>query len=190
MTIPLDIVKVKGRSSVPIQAEALRELTRADLALLEAERGVQKPKALVRLRERHHALARNLAGGMKESDAAAMCGYDLARVSVLKGDPAFQELISFYRESVDAAYANLHEVLAGMSLDAALIIRERMEDEPDKLKTDQLADIVKMGADRTGHGPSSTQQVNVNVNLASRLEEARKRIASRTLELTANKDES
>jgi hypothetical protein len=185
MTIPLDIVRTRGRAPVELHAQVARELTGADVALLGTEKGV-KPKAVVRLRERHHALARNIASGMREADAAAVSGYDLSRVSILKGDPAFQELIAFYKEDVDKAYANLHETLAGMSLDAALIIRDRMEEEPEKLKTDQLLEITKMGADRTGHGPKSTVDTNINVNLANRLEEARKRIAARTIELTAN----
>ncbi len=185
MTIPLDIVRTKGRAPVAVHSAVTRELNASDIVLLGGEKG-SRAKPLVRLRERHHALARNIASGMKESDAAAISGYDLSRVSILKGDPAFKELIEFYREDVTRAYANLHEVLAGMSLDAALIMRERMEDDPDKLKSEIVLDIMKSGADRTGYGPSSTQQVNVNVNLASRLEEARKRIASRTIELKAN----
>jgi hypothetical protein len=86
----------------------------------------------------------------------------------------------------------MHEVLAGMSKEAALEIAERLEDDDmrEKMPLASLLEIVKVGADRSGHGPSSSStQVNVNVNLASRLEEARKRVAERrTLELVVNKD--
>lgn len=174
----MEQVRTVGRASRPVEFEILGELTEVDMTLLSEEKGSKTP-ALKRLSERHHALARNLASGMKIGEAAAVCGYDISRVSILKDDPAFQELITFYGEQVDAQYAGLHEVLAGMSLDAALILRERMEDTPDKLKTAELLEIMKGGADRTGHGPSSTQQVNVNVGIGDRLEAARKRIAER-----------
>ena len=174
-----------------IAAEVVRELNVADVALLQSERGI-KPQPLARLRERHHALARNLASGMAPGVAAAICGYELSRVSILQGDPTFRELVEFYREDVNRTYAQVHETLSGLAVDAAIIIRERMEDEPEKIPTSMLAELVKMGADRTGNGPSSKQEVNVNFNLANRLEEARKRIAQRStqpiieIEATAN----
>jgi hypothetical protein len=183
MNVPLDIVRLTGRAPVQIEAEVLRELNAADLVLLATERGV-KPTPIMRLRERHHALARNLASGMTDGEAAAICGYELSRVSILKGDPTFKELVLFYREDVKRAYAQVHEVLSGMAVDAAIIIRERMEDTPDELSSSLLTEIVKMSADRTGYGPSSKQEVNVNFNLANRLEEARKRIAARAIDLT------
>lgn len=170
--------RTTGRAAHPVEFEILGELTDLDLSLLSEERGTKAP-AIKRLSERHHALARNLASGMKIGEAAAVCGYDISRVSILKDDPAFVELIKFYGEQVNAQYAGLHEVLAGMSLDAALILRERMEDNPEKIKVAELLEISKMGADRTGHGPSSTQQVNVNVGIGDRLEAARRRIAER-----------
>lgn len=177
MDLGLDIHRVRGRAAKPVAAVVVRELQQADLAVLETERGV-KPQALTRLRERHHALARALASGMTEGEAAAVTGYDNSRISILKSDPAFQELLSFYRADVNAKYVEMHEILAGMSKDAALLLREKLEDEPDDLSVNQLLEITKMGADRTGHGPSSTStQVNVHVNMADRLEAARQRIA-------------
>lgn len=165
----------------------MRRLTEEDLRLLSEEKG-SKPAPLQRLRERHHALARNLAGGMRPEAAAAICGLSVSRVSILQGDPAFKDLVLFYRSEVEAQYAQVHEQLAGASLDALVILRERMEDTPDKIKTETLMEVVKMGADRTGYGPTSKTDVNVNVNLASRLEEARKRVAARTIELVPNKE--
>lgn len=183
MDLDLELSRVRGRAKRKIAAEVVRDLTQADLAMLETERGVQ-PRELTRLRERHHALARALASGLSEGEAAAVTGYDLSRISVLKGDPAFKELLAFYRENVNASYAEMHELLAGMSKDAALILRERLEDEPEDFGHGQLLEIAKMGADRTGHGPSSTStQVNVHVDMAERLERARERVAkAKTIE--------
>jgi len=166
-----------------MSAVQVRELDEGDVALLADERGVKAP-ALKRLSERHHALARCLASGMEPGDAAITCGYVTSRVSILQADPAFQELLAFYRQSVDTKYLDMHGVLAGLSLDAAMELRERLETdieaEEKKVSVGQLIELTKLGADRTGFGPQSSQ-VNVNVDLAGRLQAARERVALRRL---------
>src|SRR6187549_2263835 len=128
MNAPFDTPRTRGRAASPVEASTLRELDAADLALLEVEKGVKAPP-LKRLGERHHALARCLASGMSEANAAITCGYVLSRVSVLKADPAFRELLEFYRADVNDKYLDMHGVLAGLSLDAAMALRERLEDD-------------------------------------------------------------
>lgn len=175
----VDVVRVKGRAPKPWHAEVVRELTAEDMPLLMEEKGA-KPRPLQRLSQRHHALARNLASGMSRAEAAFLVGYDPHRVSILQNDPTFKELVQFYSEAVNAQYATLHEKLSHMSMEAAEIVHQRMEEEPEKIPTGMLMEIVKTGADRTGFGPQSkSTQVNINVNLADRLEAARKRIADR-----------
>lgn len=179
-----DIFRTTGRASKPLSAVQVREIDACDIALLGEEKGSKAP-ALKRLSERHHALARCLASGMEESAAAVTCGYVLSRVSILKADPAFQELLAFYRADVSSKYLDMHGVLAGLSLDAAMELRERLEidieaDEK-KISVTQLMELTKLGADRTGFGPQSSQ-LNVNVDLAGRLQAARERVASRRLQ--------
>lgn len=184
MNMPFDTPRTRGRAAKTPSAVVLRELDGADLALLETEKGV-KASPLKRLGERHHALARCLASGMSPGQAAITCGYTGSRVSILQDDPAFKELLDFYRADVTEKYLDMHGVLAGLSLDAAMALRERLEedaqlDEP-KMSVGQLTELVKLGADRTGFGPQSSQ-VNVNVDLAGRLQAARERVANRTIE--------
>jgi hypothetical protein len=186
MDLGLDIFRTSGRAAQQPMAEVVRELGLADIHLLGTDRGVKAP-ALKRLSQRHHALARNLAAGMRDAEAALITGYDISRISILKADPQFQELMEFYRADVDRAYADLHERLAGLSVDAADELTRRLEDAPEDVSTGQLLEIMKSTADRTGHGPSSKseQTLNVNVNLATRLEAARRRIAERrTIDLS------
>lgn len=185
MNEPLNIpFRTRGRSSAPLTFAQVRELEVKDLKLLEEEKG-SKPPALKRLADRHHALARCLASGMAERDAAMACGYVLSRVSILKNDPAFKELLEFYRDETNAQYRDLHARLAGISMDATQLLQEQLEADLDKeiedrtLTPAQLMALTQMGADRTGHGPQSSQNVNVNVNLANRLEAARKRVQNR-----------
>lgn len=185
LNLDINIPRLRGRATRPVDAEVVRPLTEADIAMLGTEMGA-KPPALKRLSDRHHALARALASGMSESDAALIVGISGSRVSILKADPTFQELVRFYRSGVQEQFRDLHARLAGLSMDAADELQERLEETPESISTGQLMDIVKLGADRTGHGPSSTQ-VNVNVNLAERLRAARERVErARTIEGKAN----
>lgn len=183
-----DIFRTTGRASKPLSAVEVRELDGTDIALLQEEKGSKAP-ALKRLSERHHALARCLSSGMSERDAAITCGYVISRVSILKADPAFQELLEFYRADVNSKYLDMHGVLAGLSLDAAMELRERLEldaQADDKtMSVGQLIELTKLGADRTGFGPQSSQ-VNVNIDLADRLKAARERVAQRQLEQDAS----
>ena len=176
----LDDIPVKGRKARPVRGTVVRELTAEDVTALVAEEKGSKAPALKRISERHRALARNLASGMDVGEAAIICGYDISRVSILQADPTFKELLEFYRRDVDATYRGLHDRLFGLAMDAAEELSVRLEEEPEKVSVGQLLEVVKMGADRTGHGPQSqTTNLNVNVDLANRLEEARKRVRER-----------
>ena len=114
---------------------------------------------------------------MKPGEASLITGYSLSRISVLQGDPSFKELLEFYRSHQDAAYANLHDRMATLSMDALEELRERLDDHPEEFTPGALLEMVKTLADRTGFAPT-TKSLNVNVDLnsfADRLEEARKR---------------
>lgn len=178
MDLGLDIIRTRGRAEQPLVVREVGEIGAAELALLGAERGIQAPP-LKRLGERHHALARLLAQGTPPGEASAITGLHPSRISILKADPTFQQLLEFYRGIETEAYRGMHETLAGLSLDAANELRQRLEDDPDSITNGQLVEIVKTGADRTGFGPKSTQDVNVNVGIAQRMQEARERAQAR-----------
>lgn len=148
---------------------------------MQTEKGSEAP-ALKRITDRHHALARNLASGMTEGEAALVCGLSLSRISILKADPQFNELLLFYRGEVNLVYQDMHEKLAGVASTALDELQDRLEDAPEKVSTGQLMELAKLGADRTGYGPQSSQtNLNVNVDMASRLQAARRRVAERTI---------
>jgi hypothetical protein len=188
MDLSAEIFRTRGRAAKPISAAVVRELDRADMVLLSQEKG-STPSAVKRLTERHHALARNIASGMPIGEAAILQGYTINRVSILQSDPAFKELLSFYREDAQRPYRDLHVRLSGLASDAAEELSNRLEEKPEDITVGQLMELTKMGADRTGFGPSATN-VQVNVDLAGRLEAARKRVALRKLTvIEGGKDE-
>jgi len=176
MDLKLDIVRTTGRAKAPLSAELGRELGESDLALAELEFG-SAPEPISKLRAKHHALARALASGMSQNDAAIVSGYSVSRVSILRSDPAFQELEAFYRRDTVEAYRDMHGMLAALGEDAVAELHERLEAEPDKFSNSMLLEITTKMADRTGYGPasSSTTNVNLNVGVADRMEAARQR---------------
>jgi hypothetical protein len=185
MNLMLETIDLNGKRSEDLMPQIVRALTREDLKYTAPKKRLPyKPSALKRLSERHRNLARVIATGVPVWEAAAITGYTATRISMLKDDPAFSNLVKFYQESKDQIFETMYEKLAGMSSEAADILRDRMEEQPDQLTDNTLVDLVKVGADRSGYGPQSTN-VNVNVNIADRLNAARKRLASKQIDLKA-----
>lgn len=180
MTMGLETLKLKGRAAKPIAAEFLRPLTAEDLAMLAEDRNVQKPRTLstlTMLSERHRNLARLLAMGKTDWECSVITGYTVSRISILKTDPAMRNLIKHYSEEKDIVYVQAHEKMAQVVSTALDVLQERLEDEEQvkEMSTGQLLSIIEVSADRSGLGPSSKSEVSVNVNIAERLELARKR---------------
>lgn len=173
MDLSLDLHREPGR---PLEAQAafVRNLDEADLVLLTASGRSVEPR-LKKIRDTHHAAARSIAGGMKNSEVALVTGYTPVRVSQLLRDPAFIDLVAFYRQNLDVAFAGLYEKFSSFSHELFEELRGRFESDPESFSNSFLADLIKLTADRSGNGPHSTS-VNINVSLAGRLEAARKRV--------------
>lgn len=182
--VDLTLPALRGRKPAALEVAQVGELTREDLAALSVERGI-KQVPLKRLSERHHALARMLGSGVEVQESAYANGYEPARVHMLLQDEAFKELVEHYRIIPDAVYADLHQRLSGLSIDAADEIDRRMvedanrdEGEAPAISTSQLLNIVTIGADRTGFGPATkSTHIHIHAGLAARLDAARKRVA-------------
>ena len=172
--------RTRGRAAQPAHAEPVGEVTLDDLATLGIEKG-SKSSALARITDSHHAVARTLAQGASPHDAAVICGYSSSRISILLADPAFKELLAFYRARKVEAFGSLVERMATLGLDTEAELRRRLEESPDDFKVADLTKLLETVADRTGAGPKSTQ-VNVNVDIAARFEAAKARVAKLQLE--------
>lgn len=179
--LQFDFFRTTGRPMLALSAEVVGEICEADLQLLGTAKGYEIP-AIKRLSERHHALARCIVAGASMGEAALICGYDISRISILKNDPSFKELLAFYRDSKERAFYDTQAKLAGIASDALDELQTRLEDTPEKIPLDKLMQLVALGADRTGNGPSSTQTVNLNSGVADRLQTARERLAARRSE--------
>lgn len=165
-----------GRQAAPLHVEYVRDLTPADLAMPATE--VQKPSAIKTIRDSHHSVARMLATGSKEFEIAAATGYSPGRISVLKADPQFQELVNFYRSDTEKAVTDFRARMLGLGVDALNELQERLDTQPEEFSPALLKDIVKDLADRTGHAPQRgpTAVTQINVTLTERMAAARERI--------------
>jgi hypothetical protein len=173
--LDLSRLAAPGRKTHRLEANIVRELRESDFALLETRPAVQAFD-IKRLTERHHSLARLLAGGVPPGEAAVITGYVPSRVSVLQESPAFRELVAFYSDAKDVQFAQVHEQIAGLSKDALLELRTRLEDSPEDFSNGMLLELITKTLDRSGFGPTSqVTAVNINVELGNRIEQARLR---------------
>lgn len=158
MNLDLDVVSIRGRGrkTKPIEAEFARELTLIDLQANDFEQGVKAP-ALTKITDRHHALAKLLAVGNSPAECSAILGYNSSRISILQADPAFQELLSLYREKVDETFVSTLDHMAGLQNDALLELRDRIETQPEKFSNKDLLAVVTDMKDRLPEGPGSAK---------------------------------
>jgi hypothetical protein len=141
----------RAKSSTSL-GEIMGELLPVDLSLLETNGSEQAP-LIKRPRTIHHNLAKLLATGTPEGEAASICGYSASRVSILKKDPSFQELLTFYSSERDHVFGDVLEIMKDMSKDALLELRDRLVDSPESITNLELLEIAKTNLDRTGHNP-------------------------------------
>lgn len=184
MELGPELFRTTGRVSRPVTAAVLRELEGSDLVLLGAEKGSVPPVLIKRLSERHHSLAMAVAQGTSDHiQLSAIYSYSQSRISILLSDPAFKELVEFYRGDATKIAQTTAEVAAETAFMAATELRHRVEEAPEEFSIGQLQEVFKTMADRTGLGPQTSQtNINVNVDLASRLQAARQRVALRQFE--------
>lgn len=160
----VDLAAKPGRRSVPVTAEYVRDLRVEDVAATAVEHGF-KPAQLKEIRHTHHSIARLLAGKRKEWEVSAIVGISVNRISILKNDPAFQELLSHYEEmeakGYELARADMHERLAQFGFDTMEVLHQKLLESPESFTTKELMMAVELAADRTGHGKTSTVNSNV-----------------------------
>ena len=181
-TIDIDLLPIPqagpGRKAKEVTAVYSRDLQVADLTM--AATAPVKAPALAKIRDSHHALARVLASGASEGDASIITGYSPGRISVLKADPQFKELLAFYRSTATDVIADFRQRMADLGMDALNELRDRLEEKPEDFSPGLLKDIVRDLADRTGHAPQRgpTTVNNLQINLTEQMAKARERVAA------------
>ena len=145
-----------------------------------ASLGVKTPN-LRAIRHTHHRLAQLLAAGMDEVQAARLCNYGVGRVSILKNDPSFRELLAYYATNVAEEFTDFIRTAADLSMDMLSRLQEQLDEEPEKFTPDVLLRAISTLADRSGNAPTQKNiNVNVNTDVAARLRAAESRLRTIT----------
>lgn len=146
----LVVRSARGRQPAPVAMTYVRDLGAEDADVIERppELG-SKPPTIARLRTAHHALARLLAEGVPAVQASAITGYSPSRISILQNDPAFQELLEYYKSQVAEQYLNVHERLGALGMSAVDELGHRLEEEPESFKNRELMELAEMALDRS-----------------------------------------
>lgn len=148
----------RGRKPLDHGFAFVRELGEADIPLLLMPEAVgSKTPAVQKLRHSHHALARLLAEGRPGVECAAILGMSQSRISILKHDPAFQELLEFYGKQKEEIYLDVHQRLAGLAVDTLEEIHERLGEDPDSFSNKELLLVAEMALDRSVAPPKRAE---------------------------------
>lgn len=130
------------------------------------------------LRDRHHMVARLCALGLPNYEVATRTSYSEVRISTLKADPTFQELIEYYRGQVNEQFReatlDYFEVANANRNLAAVRLNDMLNDDGHEFTPSQLLAIQADAADRTGY-PKRKEALNINVDFAARLDQAIRR---------------
>lgn len=141
-TNPLLAIPQAKRVNPQVLFEYIRDLELADVAKLGQDVGTVTPM-IQRIKHRHHSLARGLADGLSPSEAAAVTGYSLSRTSILQNDPAFQELVEFYRSQVRERFLNAVQKRAELHESVVDELQARVDENPEGFTKSELNELLK-----------------------------------------------
>lgn len=186
------MIGLQGRPAKRPSIEGVRELTLEEVRAMPRAQ-VARVKSL---RDSHHMAARLLAMGLDRRDVAERTGYSYNGLSILYGDPAFQELLAHYREVVTEQFVSATDEyfsnLTTVRVKSLRQIGDRLDEADatgEKLPLNQLLAIHADTADRSGY-PKRKESVNLNLDFADRLEAAiRRSNSARVIEAEANSPE-
>lgn len=145
-------------STLSIEVE--RELTEEDLVEL-ANLPDNSPPQVKTISSRHRRTAMMVAEGKDNHLIADALGYTPARISQLKQDPSFKELVHYYSDQLHEKSLGdeqrFQEKLRSAGEQALDLINDRLEDPivRDRISTSELRNIVTVAADRTVAPPKA-----------------------------------
>lgn len=138
----------RGRRPAPLAFHMTRPLTEADVAKMW-DAGTQQFSRLKALRYSHHLLAKAVASGKSLMECSRITGHTVARISDIKNDPAFQDLVAYYADELHQVYVDVHQRMAALGTSVLEELQERFENEPEKFSKRELMDLFTTMADRS-----------------------------------------
>lgn len=125
---------------------AIRELTPEDVASITGKplvRTESRIQSTLTIRTTHHQVAQMLAAGAPIPEIMLITGYSQGRISILQDDPAFAELVAYYRVGAAQGMVDALEQLRSTGMVANEVLRERLLDTPGQFANRELVEIIK-----------------------------------------------
>jgi hypothetical protein len=142
-----------GKAEVDLDYAIVRELLEEDLLVRSVSTVGSTAPGIKSLRALHHKLAQCLAQGFTDVEASISTGYSPSRISILKADPTFKELLNYYQGKSSEIFVDVTQRMAGFATTAVEVLQERLEEKPDSFSAKDLNQLIKTTADRGGHSP-------------------------------------
>lgn len=149
---------------------------------LDAEERPERPKVVLKkVKDSHHAVAKLYARGLTDAQVSLQTGYSLPRLSVLKRDPSFAELLKAYHRDDDQVAMDVEAYFLMVGRDALQALHERiMDDDEEAIPEEVLRKTAVDLFDRAGYAPIQRSiNKNLNMNIGDRLDAARARALPR-----------
>ncbi len=150
----------------PIDVQAVREISEFEhRAVQQVQTGLSPIPTIGTLRARHHKLARLIAAGTTQREAAKILGMSEVTVSLLKRSPQFANLLLHYMGREDDEALGIRELLKETALDALLRVSEKLEASVEEIPLKDLQTVAASLLDRAGFSPvMKTVSANIGVS--------------------------
>ena len=156
-----DIIPARGAVLPPLTLEYERDLTMNDIARLNLAMP-QGPPPIKTVRAIHHRQAMLIAQGKTVAEVARLVGSTETRIHQLEHDPAFSELVHYYKDQCTEiefdAYRRVQNILVDILELSSTEIVDRLED-PSKRAAVPMGELRKLSefaADRSIAPPKAT----------------------------------
>lgn len=144
----------RGKAGMELVITAVKELSADAVAQVgKAQVGIDATPKLLSIRATHHQLAKLLAQGYKDIDVAKITGYSPSRISILKRDPSFREIVSHYANVVEQAFTDTVGKMKDVTDTALAILDERLTDDEASFTNGMLLEVATKLGDRAGFAP-------------------------------------
>jgi hypothetical protein len=158
--IQTELVPTKKNKKQKLFSNKTRDLTETDIDLMNGTSLNSKTPSILHIKTVHHQAASLIASGMRMVDVSAATGLCQSRLSILKNDPSFKDLLEHYsgevREEeteVRKSLTQIKERILSLSSEALETLIQRIEEHPDEISTRDLGEIAKLALDRGGFAP-------------------------------------
>lgn len=140
------LLRGRGTSFGNTDVHAVRALTPEDVASITGRplaRTESRSQSTLTIRTTHHQVAQMLAAEAPIPEIMLITGYSQGRISILQDDPAFAELVAYYKVGAAQGMVDALEQLRSTGMVANEVLRERLLDTPGQFANRELVEIIK-----------------------------------------------